>query len=143
MFFVGDPRKFAALNKAVKCDPRINLRSASHNWDFWTLLPEAVHQMTSVMSDRGIPQSCRHMHGFGSHTYSFINAGGERFWVKFHFVCQQGIANLTNAESAALIGHDRESHQRDLYDAVERGLCAVAGGGCWWWWRHKGRDHTD
>ena len=121
VFFLRDPRKFPDLNKAVKRDPRTNLRSATNNWDFWTLLPEALHQVTIVMSDRGIPASYRHMHGFGSHTYSFWNAKGERFWVKFHFRTQQGIKNLTDAEAAALVGVDRESHQRDLYEAIERG----------------------
>ena len=101
-------------------DPRTNMRSATHNWDYWTLLPEALHQITIVMSERGIPASYRHMHGFGSHTYSFWNAAGERFWVKFHFKTQQGIKNLTDTEAEALIGRDRESHQRDLYEAIER-----------------------
>ena len=121
VFFLRDPRKFPDLNKAVKRDPRTNMRSATNNWDFWTLLPEALHQVTIVMSDRGIPASYRHMHGFGSHTYSFWNEAGERFWVKFHFRTQQGIKNLTDAEAAAVIAHDRESHQRDLYEAIERG----------------------
>ena len=121
VFFLRDPRKFPDLNKAVKRDPRTNMRSATNNWDFWTLLPEAFHQVTIVMSDRGIPKSYRNMHGFGSHTYSFWNEAGERFWVKFHFKSQQGIENLTDAEAAALVGGDRESHQRDLYDAIERG----------------------
>jgi catalase len=121
VFFLRDPRKFPDLNKAVKRDPRTNMRSATNNWDFWTLLPEALHQVTIVMSERGIPKSYRHMHGFGSHTYSFYNEAGERFWVKFHFRTQQGIANLTDAEATALVGSDRESHQRDLYEAIERG----------------------
>ena len=121
VFFIRDPRQFPDLNKAVKRDPRTNMRSATHNWDYWTLLPEALHQITIVMSDRGIPASYRHMHGFGSHSYSFWNAAGERFWVKFHFRTQQGIKNLTDAEAEALIGKDRESHQRDLYEAIERG----------------------
>ncbi|MEB2313528.1 MAG: catalase [Sorangiineae bacterium] len=121
VFFIRDPRQFPDLNKAVKRDPRTNLRSATYNWDYWTLLPEALHQITVVMSDRGIPASYRHMHGFGSHTYSFWNAAGERFWVKFHFKTQQGIKNLTDAEAEALIGRDRESHQRDLYEAIDRG----------------------
>ncbi|AJR26983.1 MULTISPECIES: catalase [unclassified Sphingobium] len=120
VFFLRDPRKFSDLNKAVKRDPRTNLRSATNNWDFWTLLPEAFHQVTIVMSERGIPRSYRHMHGFGSHTYSFWNEAGERFWVKFHFKSQQGIENLTDAEAAVLVGGDRESHQRDLYEAIER-----------------------
>ncbi|MFA7459861.1 MAG: catalase [Trueperaceae bacterium] len=121
VFFHRDPHKFPDLNRAVKRDPRTNLRSAENNWDFWTNLPEALHQVTIVMSDRGIPYGYRHMHGFGSHTYSFINAQNERFWVKFHFRTQQGIKNLTDAEAAAINGEDRESAQRDLYEAIERG----------------------
>jgi catalase len=121
VFFLRDPLKFPDLNHAVKRDPRNNMRSAQSNWDYWTLLPEALHQITVVMSDRGIPRTYRHMHGFGSHTFSFINADNERFWVKFHFKSQQGIENLSNAEAEAIIGKDRESHQRDLYEAIERG----------------------
>ena len=121
VFFLRDPLKFPDLNRAVKRDPRTNLRSARNNWDYWTLLPEALHQVTIVMSDRGIHKSYRHMHGFSSHTYSFWNKDGQRFWVKLHFRTQQGIANLTDAESAELIGKDRESHQKDLYEAIEKG----------------------
>lgn len=121
VFFFRDPLKFPDLNKAVKRDPRTNLRSATYNWDFWSLLPEAMHQITIVMSDRGIPASYRHMHGFGSHTYSLISPENERFWVKFHWVCQQGIKNLTDEEATLAIGKDRETHQRDLFDAIERG----------------------
>lgn len=121
VFFLRDPRQFPDLNKAVKRDPRTNLRSATNNWDFWTLLPESLHQVTITMSDRGIPLSFRHMHGFSSHTYSFWNHDGERFWVKMHFKTQQGIKNLSDQEAAELIGHDRESHGRDLYEAIERG----------------------
>ncbi|UKH09243.1 catalase [Actinobacillus pleuropneumoniae] len=121
VFFLRDPRKFPDLNKAVKRDPRTNMRSATNNWDFWTLLPEAFHQVTIVMSERGIPASYRHMHGYGSHTYSLINANNERFWVKFHFRTEQGIKNLTNEEAAAIIANDRESHQRDLYESIEKG----------------------
>ncbi|MBD4918644.1 catalase, partial [Xanthomonas citri pv. citri] len=83
--------------------------------------PEAFHQVTIVMSERGIPASYRHMHGYGSHTYSLINANNERFWVKFHFRTEQGIKNLTNEEAAAIIANDRESHQRDLYESIEKG----------------------
>lgn len=121
VFFFKDPYKFPDLNKAVKRDPKTNLRSANNNWDFWTLLPESLHQVTIVMSDRGIPKSYRHMHGFGSHTYSMVNANNERFWVKYHWRCQQGIENLTNEEAAKVIGNDRESHQRDLFNAIEKG----------------------
>ena len=121
VFFMRDPLKFPDLNHAVKRDPRTNMRSAQNNWDFWTLLPEALHQITVLMSERGLPRSYRHMHGFGSHTFSLINADNERFWVKFHFKTQQGIENLSNAEAEAIVGKDRESHQRDLYEAIERG----------------------
>ncbi|MCC7494159.1 MAG: catalase [Fimbriimonadaceae bacterium] len=121
VFFLRDPLKFPDLNHAVKRDPRTNLRSATNNWDFWTALPEALHQITITMSDRGIPASYRQMHGFGSHTFSLINAAGERHWVKFHLHSQQGIANLTDAAAAALIAQDRDSHQRDLYNAIEAG----------------------
>jgi catalase len=121
VFFIRDPLKFPDLNHAIKRDPRTCMRSADSNWDFWTNLPEALHQVTVVMSDRGIPRSFRHMHGFGSHTYSFINSENKRFWVKFTFKTQQGIQNLTDQEAEALVGKDRETHQRDLYEAVERG----------------------
>ncbi|PRY04468.1 catalase [Paraburkholderia sp. BL25I1N1] len=121
VFFLRDPLKFPDLNHAVKRDPRTGMRSAENNWDFWTQLPEALHQVTVVMSDRGIPKTYRHMHGFGSHTFSFINADRERYWVKFTFKTEQGIENLTDAEATSLIGVDRESHHRDLYEAIERG----------------------
>ena len=121
VFFLRDPLKFPDLNHAVKRDPRTNLRSAKNNWDFWSSLPEALHQVTVVMSDRGIPATYRHMHGFGSHTFSFINKKNQRFWCKFHFKTQQGIKNLTDAEAEALVAKDRESHQRDLYEAIEKG----------------------
>jgi catalase len=121
VFFFRDPLRFPDLNHAIKRDPRTGLRSADNNWDFWSLLPEALHQVTIVMSDRGIPKSFRHMHGFGSHTFSMINAANERVWVKFHFRTQQGIQNLTDFEAAALVANDRESHGRDLLNAIESG----------------------
>jgi len=121
VFFLRDPLKFPDLNHAVKRDPHTNLRSALNNWDFWTSLPEALHQVTIVMSDRGIPASYRHMHGFGSHTFSMINAKNERYWVKFHLHTQQGIKNLTDEEAEAIIGKCRESNQRDLYYSIEKG----------------------
>ncbi|GAD80160.1 catalase [Vibrio ezurae] len=121
VFFLRDPLKFPDLNHAVKRDPRTNMRSAENNWDFWTSLPEALHQITIVMSDRGIPASYRCMHGYGSHTFSFVNADNERYWVKFHFKTQQGIKNLTDQEAQELVGQDRESHQKDLYESIENG----------------------
>lgn len=104
VFFLRDPLKFPDLNHAVKRDPRTHMRSARNNWDFWTLLPEALHQVTITMSERGIPASYRHMHGYSSHAFSFINAEGVRHWVKFHFRCQQGIKCLSDAEAAELAG---------------------------------------
>jgi len=121
VFFLRDPHNFPDLNRAVKRDPRTNMRSAINNWDFWTSLPEALHQVTITMSDRGIPSSFRHMHGFGSHTFSMINAAGERVWVKFHLHTRQGIRNLTDAEAEAVIAKDRESNQRDLLESIDRG----------------------
>ena len=120
VFFVRDPYKFPDFIHTQKRDPRTNMRSATAMWDFWSLSPESLHQVTILMSDRGLPASLRHMHGFGSHTFSFWNEKGERFWVKFHFKTRQGIRNWTNAEAAKVIGEDRESHQRDLYEAIER-----------------------
>lgn len=120
VFFFRDPLKFPDLNHAIKRDPRTNMRSPTSNWDFWSSLPEALHQVTITMSDRGIPKSYRHMHGFSSHAYSFINKENKRCWVKFHFHTQQGIKNLTDQEAAEIISHDRESHQRDLYESIEK-----------------------
>jgi catalase len=120
VFFVRDAYKFPDFIRTQKRDPKTNLRNPTAMWDFWSLSPESLHQVTILMSDRGLPKSYRHMHGFGSHTYSLINEANERFWVKFHFKSIQGIANLTNAEAARLVGDDRETHQRDLYDAIDR-----------------------
>lgn len=121
VFFIKDAIKFPDFIHTQKRDPHTNLRNATAAWDFWSLHPESLHQVTILMSDRGIPRSYREMHGFGSHTYSFINAKNERFWVKFHFKSQQGIANLTNEEAAAIIAQDRESHQRDLFENIAKG----------------------
>ncbi|MCL2438464.1 MAG: catalase [Coriobacteriia bacterium] len=121
VFFLRDGLRFPDLNHAVKRDPKTNMRSPQNNWDFWSMLPEALHQVTIVMSDRGLPATYRHMHGFGSHTFSMINADNQRVWVKYHWRTRQGIKNLTDKEAVELVGHDRESHQRDLLDSVESG----------------------
>ena len=120
VFFVRDPYKFPDFIHTQKRDPKSNLRSNTAMWDFWSLSPESLHQVTILFSDRGLPRSYRHLHGFGSHTYSFINAKNERVWVKFHFKTMQGIQNMTDEEAARLIGSDRESHQRDLFEAIAR-----------------------
>lgn len=120
VFFIRDPLKFPDFIHTQKRDPRNNMRNPTAAWDFWSLHPESLHQVTILMSDRGIPANLRQQHGFGSHTFSFINAAGERFWVKFHFKSKQGIANLTDAQAAQVVANDRESSQRDLFDAIER-----------------------
>ncbi len=119
VFFIKDPLKFPDFIHTQKRHPRSNLRSTTAMWDFWSLSPESLHQVTILMSDRGIPKTLRHMNGYGSHTYSLINKEGERFWVKFHFKTEQGNETMTNEEADALIAKDRESSQRDLYDSIE------------------------
>ena len=120
VFFIRDPLKFPDFIHTQKRNPKTNLRDATMVWDFWSRNPESLHQVTILMSDRGIPQNYRQMNGYGSHTYSFINAQNERFYVKFHFKSKQGIATYTNAEATELIGRDRESAQRDLFEQIEK-----------------------
>jgi catalase len=121
VFFIRDPYKFKNFIHTQKRHPQTNLRDQDMQWDFWSQAPESLHQVTILFSDRGIPATYRHMHGFGSHTYSLINADGERVWVKFHFKTMQGIRNLTDEQAASVIGTDRESHQRDLFASIQRG----------------------
>jgi catalase len=121
VFFVRDPYKFPDFIHTQKRHPRTNLRSPTAMWDFWSLSPESLHQVTILFSDRGLPQSPRFMNGYGSHTYSFINAKNERFWVKFHFKTLQGHKHWTNAEAEKIVGKTRESSQEDLFYAIERG----------------------
>jgi catalase len=120
VFFIRDPMKFPDFIRTQKRHPRTNMRSATAMWDFWSLSPESLHQVTILMGDRGLPQNYRAMNGYGSHTYSFWNDAGERYWVKFHFKSMQGIKTWTNAEANAVIAEDRESAQRDLYEAIEQ-----------------------
>jgi len=120
VFFVRDPLKFPDFIHTQKRHPKTNMRSPTAMWDFWSLSPESLHQVTILMSDRGLPKSYRHVNGYGSHTYSLLNAANERFWVKFHFKTRQGIQTMTNREGEALIAKDRESSQRDLFDAIEK-----------------------
>ncbi len=121
VFFVRDPSKFPDFIHTQKRHPKSNLRSPTAMWDFWSLSPESLHQVTILFSDRGIPRTLRHMHGFGSHTYSLINASNERYWVKFHFKSLQGVECMTNAEAEQVIAKDRESSQRDLFESIEKG----------------------
>ncbi len=123
VFFVRDPYKFPDFIRTQKRDPKTNLRNPTAMWDFWSLSPESLHQVTILFSDRGLPRSYRHMNGYGSHTYSLINAAGERTWCKFHLKTLQGHGFLTDAEGAEAVGADRESHQADLFRSIENGDC--------------------
>ncbi|MGF6881426.1 catalase [Nocardia sp. GAS34] len=121
VFFIKDPIKFPDFIRSQKRLPGSGLRDATMQWDFWTLRPETAHQVAWLMGDRGIPATYRHMNGYGSHTYQWVNAQGERFWVKYHFKTDQGIKNLTQAEADTLAGADADYHRRDLYESIERG----------------------
>jgi catalase len=121
VFFLRDPMKFQHFIRSQKRLAANNLRSADMQWDFWTLSPESAHQVAWLFGDRGIPKSWRHMNGYSSHTYSWINAAGETFWVKYHFICDQGVECLTQAEADRIAGTDGDYHQRDLYNAIARG----------------------
>ena len=121
VFFIRDPYKFPDFVHTQKRHPKTHLRNSTAVWDYWSQSPEALHQITILMSDRGIPISPMHMNGYGSHTFSFINKDNERFWVKFHFKTQQGHKYYTNAEAAEVIGKSRESYQEALFYAIEKG----------------------
>lgn len=121
IFFVRDPMKFPDFIHSQKRLPQEGWRSPTMQWDFWSLHPESVHQVLWLMGDRGTPRSYRHLNGYGSHTYSLVNAKGQRVWVKFHFKTNQGIANFTDDEANAMTGKDPDHHRRDLFMAIEQG----------------------
>jgi catalase len=121
VFFLRDPLKFQNFIRSQKRLAANNLRDPDMQWDFWTLSPESAHQVTWLMGDRGIPRSWRNMNGYSSHTYMWVNAAGERFWVKYHFKTDQGVECLTQAEADRIAGEDGDYHQRDLYEAIEGG----------------------
>ncbi len=121
VFFVRDPYKFPDFIHTQKRHPRTNMRSGTAMWDFWGLSPESLHQVTVLMSDRGLPIDPMHMNGYGSHTYSFWNDAGERYWVKFHFKTQQGHEHFTNREAEEIVGKTREGYQEALFGAIEDG----------------------
>ncbi|MDT4824383.1 Catalase [compost metagenome] len=121
VFFIRDPLKFPDFIHTQKRHPKTNLRSNTAAWDFWSLSPESLHQVTILMSDRGLPTDVRHINGYGSHTYSLINAANERVWVKFHFKTLQGHQHWTNAEAADVVGRSRETTQEDLFYSIENG----------------------
>jgi catalase len=121
VFFIRDGIKFPDFIRSQKRLPHTHLRDADMQWDFWTLSPESAHQVTYLMGDRGLPTSWRHVNGYGSHTYQWINAAGETFWVKYHFHSQQGVHNITGAQAQQIVGEDTDYYLRDLYDAIDRG----------------------
>ncbi len=121
VFFIRDPYKFPDFIHTQKRHPRTNLRSNTAMWDFWSLSPESLHQVTILMSDRGLPVGVRNINGYGSHTYSFISPDNQRYWVKFHFKTRQGHRHWTNAQAAQVVGRTRESTQEDLFGAIEGG----------------------
>ena len=121
IFFVRDPMKFQHFIRSQKRRADNNLRDHDMQWDFWTLSPESAHQVTWLMGDRGIPKTWRHMNGYSSHTYMWVNAKGQRFWVKYHFKTDQGIECLTQEEADKMAGIDADYHTRDLFDAIARG----------------------
>ncbi|MER6520317.1 catalase [Streptomyces sp. NPDC060334] len=121
VFFVRDPSKFQDFIRSQKRRPDNGLRDHDMQWDFWTLSPESAHQVAILMGDRGIPRNYRTMDGFSSHTYLWVNAGGEKFWVKYHFKTDQGNEFLTQEEADRLAGEDPDYHRRDLFDAIAGG----------------------
>ncbi len=121
VFFMKDPIHFQNFIRSQKRLAKVNLRSNDMQWDFWTLLPQTAHQVIWLMGDRGFPKTFRHMNGYSSHTYMWINAEGERFWVKYHFISHQGVEFYTQAEGDVLAGTDPDLHTKDLYEAIERG----------------------
>ncbi|UHG89841.1 catalase [Spirosoma oryzicola] len=121
VFFIKDPKKFSDFIHTQKRDPYTNCKSATMMWDFWSLNPESLHQVLILMSDRGTPDGYRHMNGYGSHTFSMINADNERVWVKFHFKTAQGIKNFSNDEAVKMKGMDPDYAQRDLVTSIDKG----------------------
>jgi catalase len=121
VFFIRDPSKFSDFIHSQKRRADNHLRDNNMQWDFWTLSPESAHQVTWLMGDRGLPSSWRHMNGYSSHTYMWINAAGEKFWVKYHFKTDQGVEFLTQAEGEAIAGHNPDFHIQDLWNSIKGG----------------------
>ncbi|HEY4552056.1 MAG TPA: catalase KatA [Bacillaceae bacterium] len=121
VFFIRDAIKFPDFIHTQKRDPQTHLKNPTAVWDFWSLSPESLHQVTILMSDRGIPATFRHMHGFGSHTFKWVNEAGEGVWVKYHFKTEQGVKNLDVNLAAKLAGENPDYHTQDLFNAIEKG----------------------
>lgn len=121
IFFIRDPSKFSDFIHSQKRTPDSGLHSNNMAWDFWSHSPESIHQVTFLMTDRGTPRTLRHQNGYGSHTFMWVNAKGERFWVKYHFKTEQGIENFTDSEAKAMTAEDPDYHRRDLYESIKKG----------------------
>ncbi|MGG0336156.1 catalase KatA [Priestia aryabhattai] len=121
VFFIRDAIKFPDFIHTQKRDPRTHLKNPTAVWDFWSLSPESLHQVSILMSDRGIPATLRHMHGFGSHTFKWVNAEGDGVWVKYHFKTEQGVKNLAPDVAAKIAGENPDYHTEDLFNAIEKG----------------------
>ncbi len=121
VFFIRDPMKFQHFIRSQKRRADNNLRDNDMQWDFWTLSPESAHQVTWLMGDRGIPKTWRHMNGYSSHTYMWVNEDGQRFWVKYHFISDQGVECLTQEQADQLAGSDGDYHGRDLFNSIKQG----------------------
>ena len=121
VFFIKDPIKFSDFIHSQKRHPQTGVQSAEMAWDFWSYSPEALHQITILMSDRGTPVGYRHMNGYGSHTFKWVNAAGEAFWIKYHFKTDQGIKNFTAKESAEMGMKNKDFSTTDLFDSIKNG----------------------
>lgn len=121
VFFVRDPMKFPDFIHSQKRLPDSGLRSPNMQWDFWSLSPESAHQVAYLMGPRGLPKTWRNMNGYSSHTYMWVNEDGEKFWVKYHFLTDQGVENMSNEEAEKLAGSDADIHRRDLFEAIKKG----------------------
>ncbi|SHY02669.1 Catalase [Mycobacteroides abscessus subsp. abscessus] len=121
IFFLRDPMKFPDFIHSQKRLPDSGLRDATMQWDFWTLSPESAHQVAYLMGPRGLPKTWRHMNGYSSHTYMWVNEAGEKSWVKYHFHTQQGVEYLSNEEATRIAGEDADAHRKDLFDAIKNG----------------------
>ncbi len=121
VFFIRDPQKFQDFIHSQKRRADTGMRDNDMQWDFWTLSPESAHQVTFLFTDRGTPRSYRHMNGFGSHTFTWVNRTGEAVYVKYHFKTDQGVENFTNAEAKAMVSEDPDFHRRDLWETLASG----------------------
>jgi catalase len=121
VFFIRDAIKFPDFIHTQKRDPKTHLKNPTAVWDFWSLSPESLHQVTYLMGDRGLPATLRHMNGYGSHTYKWVNADGAAVWVKYHFKSEQGVKNMAPELAGKLAGDNPDYHTEDLFHAIDKG----------------------